>query len=352
VKLEDTLRRLEALKGYTAYGESPRIKLDANENLFLPRNIMRDFLREVSDDSDPRLYPAREAEELTEAIAKRIGVDTDQIVLGGGGDQIISLLTTVLLRPGDGLLSVTPTFSMYPVAAYIRGVEHQESPLDASLTLDSGRVLSDVKGNTRMVEIVNPNNPTGVQFEEETVKEIALAFDGPLLLDEAYADYGRYSLAGSCGEYRNLMILRTFSKAYGLAGLRLGYLIAESRLASALRGAQDPYPASGIAIRMGLRMLEETRTVEDAVSQAKKERAWLTSELSRIQGVVVIPSDASFLTFKTPRDTATIHRVLLEKGVAVRFVRGIPGHGDCLRVTVAPRPLQEEFLMCLMEALS
>jgi histidinol-phosphate aminotransferase len=351
VKLEETLRRLEALNGYTTSGDTPRIKLDANENLFLPLDVMRSYLREAAESYDPRLYPTDEAEELQGAIAKRISVDADQVVIGGGGDQLINLLTTALLRPGDGLLSVTPTFSIYPVAASIRSVEHQESPLGPSLTLDSGRILAEVKENTRMIEIVNPNNPTGVQFSEEAVKEIALGFDGPLLLDEAYADYGKYSLARS-GEIGNLMVLRTFSKAYGLAGLRLGYIVAESRLASALRGVQDPYPASGVAIRMGLRMLEETRIVDDAVKQLRKERIWLTSELSRIPGAVVIPSDASFITFKTPRDTASTRRVLLAKGVAVRLVRGVPGLGDCLRVTVAPRSLLEDFLTCLREALA
>ncbi len=352
MKIEETLRRLEALNGYTTSGETPRVKLDANENLFLPRDVMRGYLREAAELSDPRLYPADEADELQAAIAKRIGVDADQVVLGGGGDQLINLLTTVLLRPGDGLLSVTPTFSMYQVAASIRGVEHQKSPLDPDFILDPLRLLAAVKGNTQMIEIVNPNNPIGVQFGEDAVKKVVQGFKGPVLVDEAYVDYGRYSLVGSCREIENLMVLRTFSKAYGLAGLRLGYLVAGSRLASALRGVQDPYPASGIALRMGLRMLRETRIIDEAVGQLKKERAWLTSELSQIPGVVVIPSDSSFITFKTPRNAASIRETLLVRGVAVRLVKEIPGLGDCLRVTVAPRPMLKGFLTCLGEALA
>ena len=352
MRFEDILRRLEGLNGYIVSGDAPRLKLDANENLFLPREVMRGYLREAADSSDPRLYPTAEAEELQAAIAKRIGVCADQVVLGGGGDQLINLLITALLRPGDGLLSLTPTFSMYSVAASVRGVEHQQFPMDPNLTLDPDGLLRAVKGNTRMIEIVNPNNPTGVQFSEGAVKKVVQGFDGPVLIDEAYVEYGRYSLAASCGETENLVVLRTLSKAYGLAGLRLGYLIAGPELASALRGVQDPYPASGVAIRMGLRMLEETRIVDEGVSQAKSERTWLTSMLSRIPGIVVIPSDASFLIFKTPRDAASVQNALLAKGVAVKLVGGVPGLGDCLRVTVAPRPLLEDFLTCLRLVLS
>ena len=352
MKVGETISRLEALNGYTASGETPRVKLNANENLFLPRDTMRGYLKEAAEFSDPRLYPAAEGEELQAEIAKRIGVDADQIVLGGGGDQLIDLLATVLLRSGEGLLSVTPTFSMYEVAASIRGVEHQIFPLEPDFALDPQRLLDAVKENTRMIEIVNPNNPIGVQFGEDAVKKVAQGFEGPVLVDEAYVDYGRYSLVGSCREIGNLMILRTFSKAYGLAGLRLGYLVAGSRLASALRGVQGPYPTSGIALRMGLRMLRETRIVDEAVEQLKKERAWLTSELSQIPGVVVIPSDSSFITFKIPRNPTSIRVILLARGISVRLVKEIPGLGDCLRVTVAPRPLLEEFLTCLKEALA
>jgi len=340
------------LNGFAASRKTPRVKLDVNENLFLPRDIMRSYLKEAAESSDPRLYPAAEAEELQAVIAKRIGVDADQVVLGGGGDQLIDLLTTVLLRPDDGLLSLTPTFGMYGVAAAIRGVEHQTFPLGPDFALNPLGLLNAVKGNTCMIEIVNPNNPTGVQFDADAVKKVALGYEGPVLVDEAYVEYGRYSLVDSCCEIQNLVVLRTLSKAYGLAGLRLGYLVAGPRLASALRGVQDPYPVSGVAIRMGLRMLLETRLVDEAIGQLKRERARLASELSRMPGVVVVPSDASFITFKTPYDSSSIRAELLSRGVAVRLVREIPGLGDCLRVTVAPRPETDEFVTCLQEALT
>jgi len=272
-------------------------------------------------------------------------------VLGGGGDQLINLLTTSLLREGEGLLSLTPTFSMYPTAASIRGLEYQEFPMSPELTFNPNELLASVKDNTKMIEVVNPNNPTGVQFDETLMKRMVGGFNGPILVDEAYVEYGRYSLVSLCKEYGNLIVLRTFSKAYGLAGLRLGYLVTGPRLASALQGVQDPYPASGVAIQMGLRILNEKQLVEDAIEQLRKERAWLSSELSKILGVSLILSDASFITFRTSLESSKVWVKLLRRGVAVRLVRDIPGLGDCLRVTVAPHQLLEEFLKCLKETI-
>ena len=349
MNFNDTLQRLESLNKHVTEGETPRVKLDANENLFLPQELMRRYLREAADRSDSRLYPGSEAEELRETIAKAIGVDANQIVLGGGGDQLINLLTTSLLREGEGLLSLTPTFSMYPNAASIRGLEYQEFPMSPELTFNPNELLASVKDNTKMIEVVNPNNPTGVQFDETLMKRMVRGFNGPILIDEAYVEYGRYSLVSLCKEYGNLIVLRTFSKAYGLAGLRLGYLVTGPRLASALQGVQDPYPASGVAIQMGLRILNEKQLVEDAVEQLRKERGWLSSELSKILGVSLILSDASFITFRTSLESSKVWVKLLRRGVAVRLVRDIPGLGDCLRVTVAPHQLLEEFLKCLKE---
>jgi histidinol-phosphate aminotransferase len=311
---------------------------------------MKRILQGAASSVDPRLYPGAEADQLKAALAEVNRVDSSQVVLGGGGDQLIGLLASIL-RTGEGMLSLTPTFSVYPAAAKLRGIRHQESPLGGDLKLDAEALLGCVDADTRAIALVSPHNPTGVQFERGAIKALIEGFTGPIIVDEAYVEYGKYSLAELCNSAENLILLRTFSKAYGLAGMRLGYLLAGRRLAESLNKVQDPYPASSLSIQAALRLLEEQGAVNRGVEEAKEARLWLSRELAIFPGVEVIPSDTNFVTFTTGAPAEAVWRRLSEAGVAVRLVRGIPDRGSCLRVTVAPRPQMAEFLVALKEAL-
>ena len=350
--LNAIFERLGAASNYQSSPvKPPRLKLDANENLFLPAEAFKQILLSLAGEVDPRLYPSSEETKLRSAIAEANGVGRDEVVLGGGGDQLIGLLSSAVLRPGEGMLSLTPTFSVYPSAVKLRGIQHQEYPLLPSLELDPDALLSRVEGNTRLIAIVSPHNPTGAQFTEASIRAIIGGFNGLVLIDEAYVEYGRYNLSSWCSRYENLILLRTFSKAYGLAAMRVGYLLANRKLAELLSRAQDPFPVSTTSILLALALLQETELIEHAVEETKNTRRWLAEELSGISGVEALPSDANFITIKVGSPVESVWRKLAERGIAVRLVRDIPGRGSCLRVTIAPQPLLIEFLKTLKEVM-
>jgi histidinol-phosphate aminotransferase len=223
--------------------------------------------------------------------------------------------------------------------------------LSPGFTLDSARVLDAVSPETRMVVLCNPNNPTANQFEREEVMEIVDGYDGLVVVDEAYAEYGEYSLACEAGERMNLVVLRTFSKAYGLAGMRLGYAVANERLAQALEERYlPPYPVSGLTLRTGVNVLRNRDTVEEAVRETKELRRRLIEALNGLRGVTAFPSATNFVLFNTGKPCAEAYETLIERGVLVRCIGAVPGYDDCLRVTVAPMKEAAVFLRALEEA--
>jgi len=341
--------RVEPYKPSKAEGG---VKLDANENLFLPREFMRSILVEAAGGCDPRLYPREETAILKEALGEAIGVQPGQIVVASGGDQVIDLLVLSMVGAGGEVAAVSPTFSMYPRFAVMRGLRYRPVELGPGFALDPGKVLKVVSTGTGMVVVCNPNNPTGNQFDMEAVLELVDGFAGPVLVDEAYAEYGGYSLAGEAAERENLIILRTFSKAYGLAGMRLGYAITNTRLAEALNErCLPPFPVSSLSLRAGIVMLRNRERVEAAVREAREERRRLVEALNGLPGVQAFPSAANFVLFNTDKPYTEVYDGLRRRGVLVRSIGKVPGYDNCLRVTVAPREESAAFLDSLKEVM-
>jgi histidinol-phosphate aminotransferase len=357
----------EASKDLEAYklGETPEelaarlrmlrsevLKLDANENLFLPQMMVKEILREASEETDPRLYPSGESKRLREDLGGYLGVSPRQVVLGGGSDQLIELLLHAFLRAGDEMLAVTPTFSVYGLTARAMGVGYRTVDLGEDFSLNVEEILSAVSPRTRILVLCSPNNPTGNQFVRDEVLNLAEKFQGLVVVDEAYVEYAGYSLAEEAAGFDNMLILRTFSKAFGLAGLRLGYTVSNSDLAGVLNDRyQMPYPVSSISLKAGLVMLERIGEVRGSVAAAKRERGWLIDELNSMEGITAYASDTNFVLFSLTRDYEEVYGKLLDRGIIIRKIGPVPGvsHG-CLRVTLAPRERLERFLVALKEA--
>lgn len=328
------------------------LKLNANENLLLPRSLLRRVLAEAAAETDPRLYPGGEETVLAGKLANLHGASPDQIVLASGGDQIIDLAMSSLVKPGDTVLAVAPTFSMYPRTAKIRGLTYRTVNLDRRFALNGERVLAESQG-AGLIALCNPNNPTSNQFPREKVMEIVDGFEGFVLVDEAYAEYGEYSLIPAALERENLIILRTFSKAYGLAGLRLGYGVTNTVLARALSERyMMPFSVPNLVLRAGSKLIDERAAVQKAVEEAKRERGFLEEALNKIEGVEAFPSDTNFVLFNVDKPYEEVYEGLLERGVIVRKIGAVPGRADCLRVTVAPREITLRFLESLGEVMA
>ncbi len=320
-------------------------RLSLNENLFLPRELIAEVVSRALELVDPRLYRDAYGEELAERVAEFHGVEASEVVVGPGADYLIYLLAH-LGREG-GVAIVEPTFEEYERAAKLFGAPRVKVLLDEEFRLRPERVLSVRAG---LVYMASPNNPTGNQFDRGAVEEVVEGFGGVVVVDEAYAEYGRYTLIREAPARENLVVLRTFSKAWGLAGMRVGYAVTNRKLASLLRERGMVFACSSLSLKAAALMLERWSEVEKAVEELKRVREWMRGELGRLP-VRVYPSDANFLLIRLPVSSSWAKERLLEKGFAVKDAGRAPLCENCIRVTVPPKPIAESFIKALEEVL-
>jgi len=326
------------------------VRLDSNENFFLPEKLVSEVMAEASK-VDPRLYPRGLYDPLVDEISEYLSVDRGCVVLGCGGDQVLSVVYNVFLVGELGVLAVEPTYDMYRIVCSAYGSTYVPVPLKGDFSLDVDGILEKASEKAGLIILCSPNNPTGNSFEEEDIREIVEETGAPVLLDEAYAEYSGKTLVGLVGEYENLMVMRTFSKAFGLAGMRVAYLIADKRVAEALRRIQLPYPipsTSAVAARL---MLQRRGEVFEAVRRLVEERSRLLEALKRLEGVRPYDSETNFLLTKVPGDSKTIRERLRGRKILVRDVGKVLDVGYCIRVTVGLPWMNRRLVEALSEVL-
>jgi len=324
------------------------VKLNANENFFIPKETLAALLTEVIGECDPRIYPQEEESELKKALGQYLGLSPEHIIIGTGGDQIIDLTTRLFLGKDDEVLSITPTFPMYQHSASLQGAKYIEAPLKGDFSLDIQQISSKITTKTRLFFLCSPNNPTANQFRMKEIRSLVEDFQGLVAVDEAYVEFANYSTARWVKELENLIVLRTFSKAFGLAGLRLGYAVSSPELATTLsRKAQLPYSVSSIALRMGLKLLENMEVVNGAVEELRRERARLIKRLNEIDGVAAFDSQTNFVLFQTKKSSSEVFQSLLKRGILVKNVGKILRLYECLRTTVGLPEMNNKLLTAL-----
>jgi len=329
------------------------LKLNSNENLFIPINFVRGLLRQVTEEVDPRIYPRDEFRELRESISAHHNIPPDEIVIGAGSDQLIDLVSRMSLREGDEALSIAPTFVIYERCVKVQGGIYKSVPLRNDFSLDLEALLSSITPKTKIIFLCSPNNPTANQFRREEILRLAEDFDGLVAVDEAYADFANSTLVDVVGEFENLIVFRTFSKVFGLAGLRLGYVITNKALAEVMNERlQMPYAVSLVALKTAVKMLENFEYIEGTIKELKAERSRMIEALNQIDGVRAFPSETNFVLFQVNRNSLSVYRNLLSRGIIVRNIGRVLEFNNCLRVTVAPAPLINRFLGELREVLS
>jgi len=331
------------------------LKLNSNENFFIPLDFLRNILRQVVDETDPRLYPRDEFRELKEALSQRLNIPPEEIVIGAGSDQLIDLVSRMFLSRGDEALSINPTFVIYERCVRIQKAEYKSVPLKDDFSLDVDALISSVNPKTKIIFLCSPNNPTGNRFSREDILRIAENFNGLVVVDEAYADFASETLIDLAGELENLIVFRTFSKFFGLAGLRVGYAITNRDLAKTINERfQMPFSASIIALKMATKLLEEEnfKFIEEKALELKVERSRLIKALNNIEGVKAFPSETSFILFHIEDiSSPSVYKALLKRGVIIREIGKVLKFKNCLRVTVAPAEMMKRFLKSLEEVL-
>lgn len=276
-------------------------------------------------------YPDGEALPLRRALARRYGLDPECFLVGNGSNEVFELLLKALLNPGEAAAYPGPTYSMYRHSALVNAVRPLEAPLGEGFALNAQALLAT---DARAFVLCTPNNPTGNAFAPEAVEEV-LRSGRWVIIDEAYAEFGAQNWLVRVGDYPNLIVVRTFSKAYGLAGLRVGYAAASPKLIEQIHRAQLPYNVNAVSQALATAALREPAFVEEYVTLIRRQRPHWTEALEA-RGFRVWPSQANFLLAEVPRTMerdALVER-LAANGVLVRSAGTHPRLKRCIRVTV------------------
>ncbi|HEY4652235.1 MAG TPA: histidinol-phosphate transaminase [Pontibacter sp.] len=301
------------------------VYLDANEN----------NLGSLAGDTYNR-YPDPHQKALKSKIAAIKGVRPSQIFLGNGSDEAIDLLFRMVCRPGqDRMLHLPPTYGMYEVSANLNDVQLDAVQLTPDFQLPVAEVLRSIKATTRIIFICSPNNPTGNSIDPETIETILDNFDGLVVLDEAYIDFADTpSWTTRLSEYPNLVVLQTFSKAWGMAGLRLGMAFASEEIIALLDKIKPPYNINQATQELALHALEHDEQLKFMVEEIVQERQLLEQALPTLPVVEkVYPSDANFILVKV-KDANSLYSHLLGKGIVTRNRSNLAGCENCLRISV------------------
>lgn len=317
------------MKPYTSardeYSGAAKVFMDANENPF---------------NSPLNRYPDPRQTELKRKIAGIKGISPEHLFIGNGSDEGIDLLFRVFCEPSvDNVITVEPTYGMYGVCAEIQGVERRSVLLNPDFSLDPEAVLQAADQRTKLLFLCSPNNPTSNSYGRGDLMTILDRAGCLVVVDEAYIDFSRDpGLLDLVPRKKNLVVLQTLSKAWGLAGIRLGMVFAHPQLVEYLTRVKYPYNINRLTLDTALQALNEDGGKRRGwIGEILKERSWMTGQLERFPFVrQVFPSDANFLLVRVD-DPAGLYQFLLKQGIIVRNRSSVPLCEGCLRVTIGTR---------------
>ncbi|MFT3746480.1 MAG: histidinol-phosphate transaminase [Pyrinomonadaceae bacterium] len=317
---------------------SAEVFLDANENAFgSPAGF------------GLNRYPDPLQRELKERIAAMKTVSPSQIFVGNGSDEAIDLLFRIFCEPGrDEVITCPPTYGMYRVSADINDVAVREVRLTNDFQLDLPAIRSSISDAMKLIFICSPNNPTGNAMSRDSLIEIARNFAGIVVVDEAYIDFANEpSVIDELDDLPNLIVLQTLSKAWGMAGVRVGLAIASTEIIALFNLVKPPYNVSGLAQQAVIDALDQETTVKGWIDSGKAERVRLDNLLSGFDFVErVYPSDANFLLVKVD-DANELYRYLIDKRIVVRNRNNVELCDGCLRITVGTQEENDRLLAAL-----
>ena len=312
------------------------IYLDANESPF---------------DNKINRYPDNKHTELKKVVSDIKNVNVNQVVFGNGTDEILDLIVRVFCNPyEDKIITLPPTYGMYDVIAKTNGVENIEIPLKSDFSIDKNQILKLRSTSIKVLFLCSPNNPTGNSFDTNNLTDLIKAFKGIIVIDEAYIDFSsKQSLISLIEDNNNLIITQTMSKAYGMAGIRLGMGFSSKKIIDYLNKIKPPYNINVLTEKKALEELNKIDEIEKNISIVLDERNLLVSSLEKLDFVEKIyKSDANFLLVKV--DNADLrYNQLLEKGIVVRNRSNQPLCQNCLRITIGTKNENTSLIKTLNE---
>lgn len=328
MNIKDLIRpNIKALKPYSSARDefqgnsNDMVFLDANENPF---------------DNGVNRYPDPQQRQLKNIISDLKGISTKNILLGNGSDEVLDLVFRAFCEPNqDNIIILPPTYGMYSVLANINAIAIKKVNLTEGFQIDVDRILKVADTNSKIIFLCSPNNPTGNSLKSADIDTLLNKFNGIVVIDEAYIDFSNNeSWIKSLCKYPNLIVTQTLSKAYGMAGIRLGICYASEEIISTLNGIKPPYNVNELTQRKAIELLNDKNISKNQIKEILDVRDLLLSELKTISFVSKIyPSDANFVLVKVDNATKRYNQ-LIERGIVIRNRTTQPGCENCLRFTV------------------
>jgi len=276
---------------------------------------------------------------------------SSMIGVGNGSDQILDLILSNFASKQTKILTSNPTFGFFEERCKLYSIPVTAIPFSNNMILDIEEFLKLSK-SADILYLDSPNNPTGFQFQKNDLQKLVKSFNGLIIIDEAYGEFGDFSLSGMVKSQENLIVVQTLSKSFGLAGLRLGYFIANKKFTDVFnRVLQYPYPVSTLTIESAIVALEQSTQMKDAVQIIKEERKRIIENLKKYEAFEVFDSKANFVLFDAHGSHKRVYNALAEQGISIRTLGKIGKHDGCLRVTVGTKEMNSKFLLAIRDLL-
>jgi histidinol-phosphate aminotransferase len=355
--VQKEVRNLPCYEVKTILGQKNQekiVKLNLNENFALPAENIQEMLLDVCRSIDVRAYPPPRGSLAIKAIASFLGFRECEISVANGADEILDLLMKVFVRKGSKVIVIEPSFPMYTFFAQLHGGSTVPVLLRQDFSLDVDAILKNADKNTCLLFVCSPNNPTGNQFRESKIKKLLEEFRGVVVVDEAYVDFASGSVLNWVKDHDNLVVLRSFSKAFGLAGLRLGYMVSNESIVNYVQRVVGPFNVNSVTQQTIALALAKKSYFEQQINYVVNEREWLMKKLKQIYGVTPYHSETNFILFKVTKvglTSAILIERMEKRNVLVKDRGHLPLLENCIRVTVGTRSMNQTFLSALEESL-
>lgn len=335
IRLQNSYKRPKKIYDY--------YKLDSNENVVLEKKFINAMALKSLYDNDFREYPLEQFEKLDNKLADYVNVGVKNIGIGNGSDQIMDLILSTMIK-GKRVITLNPTFSYFIDRCNLYKIPVKSIDLStADNSLDFEFFINEAK-TSDMIYIASPNNPTGNQFKTDDILNLIESSKKKLvIIDEAYVEFAENNLAHIATKYNNVVIMRTFSKALGLAGARVGYFISNENIVDIFKQyIQLPYPLSSFSMQLAIEVLENIEIIKRSIKVIKEEREKIFSVLSKINGIKIYNSDSNFFFIQTFNHYNRIKNRLMEEKILVKNFGDLGNYKGAMRITIGTSEMNEK----------
>lgn len=322
------------------------VRMDTSTNVLGPNPAVRNVLNGCAG-MDLNQYPKPYSDELREALAQAYGLKADNFVVGNGSDEVLDIIFKTFMEAGETVVAPYPSYSLHGFFVKINGGRFVTVDLSDGFQLDPDALL---KARGKIIILCTPNNPTANTFDMKAVERVVREHDGPVIVDEAYGEFTDRSFMPLVDDYENLIVTRTFSKAYGMAGMRVGYMASNLAMAEQLQKIKIPYSLNRVSEQAAIAALRERDYVDRTVELVRRERDRLSRSLDAL-GLRPYPSQSNFVLFRCPVPSSEVVSRLAAKGVLIRDFGRQRLLEDCARTTVGTEELNQMLLSKLKEVM-